>query len=107
MRAPVLQHYAHGDGSGGKAGTERLRQLHRTYGVPQQRNAAGAEGFQGALSNERQQAGCAGGDAAAFRYRQSGRNGVQREVVRRQVHDAGIGLCPAETEKILKEINLR
>lgn len=43
---------AHGDRSVGKAGPERLRKLYRAHGVPEQRDAAGAEGFQGACEYE-------------------------------------------------------
>ena len=47
LRTAVLQHHPDGDGGSREAGTERIRRVHRTDGIPEQRDAASGEGFQG------------------------------------------------------------
>ena len=101
LRTAVLQHHPDGDGSSRKARAERIRYVHRTDGIPEQRDAAGGEGFQGKAIYRRQRRECSGGETPSLRHRQPGGNGVRRGTLQRQDDDTGIGLRPAGAGEIL------
>lgn len=101
LRTAVLQHHPDGNGGSRKAGTERIRYVHRTDGIPERRDTTGGEGFQGKAIYRRQRRECSGGATPPLRHRQPGGNGVRRGTLQRQDDDAGIGLRPAGTGEIL------